>query len=95
MQAKPEANLSGTKQKSVTPPEEGTNKPPLTGVSKKKVKEEWSCAICQVSTTTERGLNEHIQGKKHKSKEAALRAQRNGKNFGIGVWPKKAVKPTS
>lgn len=45
-------------------------------MSLKKPKE-WSCALCQVSATSERGLNEHLQGKRHKAKEARLlRAQK-------------------
>ncbi|CAI9112610.1 OLC1v1013078C1 [Oldenlandia corymbosa var. corymbosa] len=32
----------------------------------------WSCDICEVSTTSELGLTEHFQGKKHKSKEALV-----------------------
>ncbi|XP_071909103.1 uncharacterized protein [Coffea arabica] len=91
--AKPDASLLGAKRKAVPPEEEGAGD--LSGgVSKKKVEEEWSCALCQVSATSERGLNDHIQGKKHKSKEAALRAQRNGNNIGIGTFPKKDIKPS-
>ncbi|AQL05060.1 hypothetical protein ZEAMMB73_Zm00001d046827 [Zea mays] len=29
---------------------------------------DWSCALCQVSATSESGLNQHLQGKKHKAK---------------------------
>ncbi|GFS31432.1 hypothetical protein Acr_00g0017260 [Actinidia rufa] len=86
--AKPEANLSGAKRKAVTPPTAGASELPSVG-SKKKSKEEWSCAICQVSATSENGLNEHLQGKKHKSREAGLRTQRTGKNYAIGLFPKK------
>ncbi|KAK4337688.1 hypothetical protein RND71_042175 [Anisodus tanguticus] len=85
--AKPNTSLSGAKRKAITPPVEVTSNPP--SASKKNSKEDWSCALCQVSATSERGLNDHLQGKKHKSKEAALRAQRNGKNYSIGLFPKK------
>ncbi|GFS34845.1 hypothetical protein Acr_00g0036440 [Actinidia rufa] len=88
-EAKPETNLSGAKRKAVTPPMASASDLPLIG-SKKKSKEEWSCAICQVSATSEHGLNEHLQGKKHKSREAGLRAQRTGKNYEIGLFPKKS-----
>ncbi|KAK4338563.1 hypothetical protein RND71_043050 [Anisodus tanguticus] len=84
---KPNTSLSGAKRKAITPPVEVTSNPP--SASKKNCKEDWSCALCQVSATSERGLNDHLQGKKHKSKEAALRAQRNGKNYSIGLFPKK------
>ncbi|GFY85727.1 hypothetical protein Acr_04g0004650 [Actinidia rufa] len=87
-EAKPEANLSGTKRKAVTPPTAGASELPSVG-SKKKSKDEWSCAICQVSATSVHGLNEHLQGKKHKSCEAGLRAQRTGKNYAIGLFLKK------
>lgn len=84
MQAKPTASLSGAKRKVVSPAEESRNT---------KGKEEWSCVICQVSTNSERVLKDHFQGKKHKSKEAALRGEMKGCNIGIGVLPKNAVKP--
>nr|GMD24305.1 Zinc finger protein like [Ipomoea batatas] len=82
--AKPDG-VSGVKRKMETPPEVAIS----TGVPKKKVKEEWSCALCQVSATSKDGLNEHLRGKKHKSKEAGLKAQRSAKNFSIGLFPKK------
>ncbi|KAK2992951.1 hypothetical protein RJ640_007333 [Escallonia rubra] len=90
---KPDVNLSGVKRKATTPPALDANELPSVGLPKKP-KEEWGCAICRVSATSERGLNEHLQGKKHKAKEAGLRAQRTGKNFGIGLFPKKVAKPT-
>ncbi|XAR51140.1 hypothetical protein NMG60_11005687 [Bertholletia excelsa] len=90
--AKPKENLSGTKRKAVTPPAVGSSSLPSVGVNK-KAKEEWSCALCQVSATSERGLNEHLQGRKHKAREAGLRARRTGKNYRIGLFPKKS-KPT-
>lgn len=31
---------------------------------------EWSCAICQVSATSEANLNQHLEGKKHRAKLA-------------------------
>lgn len=91
MQAKPNTSLSGAKRKAVTPPVEIVSEPPSFSVPKKNGKEDWSCALCQVSATCERGLNDHLQGKKHKSKEAALREQRNGKNYSIGLFPKKPI----
>ncbi|KAI7751875.1 hypothetical protein M8C21_002602, partial [Ambrosia artemisiifolia] len=81
--------LSGTKRKLTPPVYEGSSEPgsPISDRSRKKVKEEWSCPICQVSTTSERGLMQHIQGKKHQIKEAALVAQKTGANVGLGVAP--------
>jgi len=33
---------------------------------------DWSCALCQVSATSEAGLNQHLEGKKHKAKQESL-----------------------
>ncbi|OVA09147.1 zinc finger protein [Macleaya cordata] len=44
------------------------------GSSKKKPQKEWSCALCQVSATSEQGLNDHLKGKKHRAREAEFRA---------------------
>lgn len=62
--------------------------------SSKKVKKEWSCALCQVSTTSEHGLNEHLQGRKHKAKEEELIASKPGGNNkdAFSLIPKKANK---
>ena len=35
---------------------------------------EWRCPICQVSAPGEQGLQDHLAGKKHESKVAALKA---------------------
>ncbi|PSS21039.1 Zinc finger RNA-binding protein [Actinidia chinensis var. chinensis] len=85
--AKPEGNISGEKRKAVTPPP--ASEVPSVG-SKKKLKEEWGCEMCQVSATSEQALKEHFQGKKHKAREAG---QRTGKNYTIGLFPKKPRKP--
>jgi hypothetical protein len=41
-----------------------------------KLTKDWSCALCQVSTTCEAGLNEHLEGKKHKAKLAQCGASK-------------------
>ncbi|XP_057495584.1 uncharacterized protein LOC130780586 [Actinidia eriantha] len=84
---KPEGDISGEKRKAVTPPL--ASEVPSVG-SKKKLKEEWSCEMCQVSATSEQALKEHFQGKKHKARETG---QRTGKNYTIGLFPKKPSKP--
>ncbi|XP_074563472.1 uncharacterized protein LOC141820087 [Curcuma longa] len=38
----------------------------------KLLPKEWSCALCQITATTEKNLNDHLDGKKHKSKLAVL-----------------------
>lgn len=43
--------------------------------SPKKAHKSWSCALCEVSTTSEKGLKEHIEGKKHKAKEKQQQAK--------------------
>ncbi|XP_031381850.1 uncharacterized protein LOC116196323 isoform X2 [Punica granatum] len=97
MLAKPTPNLSGVKRKLTTPPGESSWVPPIRN---EKVKEEHSCALCQVSATSAKGLNEHLQGKKHKMMEEKLRAEKidrkkapNGKFF-KGKSPAKSTKNT-
>ncbi|KAL7137932.1 hypothetical protein ABFS83_10G128500 [Erythranthe nasuta] len=93
LMAKPEENISGSKRKAPSPPTQpltppsgaaAASEPPRENISKKKAAEKLTCSICQVSTTSEQGLSEHKKGKKHKSKESALRA---GKNYAIGLLP--------
>ncbi|XP_051204346.1 uncharacterized protein [Lolium perenne] len=43
---------------------------PTVAKKVQKVTKDWSCALCQVSATCEAGLNEHLEGKKHKAKFA-------------------------
>ncbi|KAJ6742993.1 hypothetical protein OIU85_017016 [Salix viminalis] len=90
LQKKPDPNLCGAKRKAVTP-STGVGELPFAGI-KKKPKEEWSCALCQVSATSERGLSEHLQGRRHKAKEAELRAQKTPKNPNKASLPKKTAK---
>ncbi|KAF2310896.1 hypothetical protein GH714_018243 [Hevea brasiliensis] len=90
--AKPDPNHCGAKRKAATPPEGGAAGLPYAGL-KKKLKEDWSCALCQVSATSERGLIEHLRGKKHKAKEARLRANKMAKNPRSMPLPKNSTKP--
>ncbi|KAJ6304718.1 hypothetical protein OIU78_020314 [Salix suchowensis] len=43
--------------------------------SPKKVQKEWSCALCLLSTSSEKCLKKHLQGKKHKTNEENLLAE--------------------
>ncbi|XP_062023428.1 uncharacterized protein LOC133739663 isoform X2 [Rosa rugosa] len=43
--------------------------------SPKEVQKEWTCALCQVTTSCESTLNSHLQGKKHKAAHEALKAR--------------------
>lgn len=87
LQAKPEPNVCGAKRKAETSPA-GAMELPITSLKKNKI-EEWSCALCQVSATCERGLKEHLQGKKHKAKEKALRTQKMQQKNSSAPLPKK------
>ncbi|OIS98271.1 PREDICTED: uncharacterized protein LOC109233802 [Nicotiana attenuata] len=82
--AKPDTISSGAKRKAITPTTEVANEPSSISAVKKNVKE-WTCALCQVSSTSEAGLNMHFEGKKHKSKEAASR----GENSNVSLLTKK------
>lgn len=62
MQARPDPELYNAKRKAATLPSAFD--------LKKKQKEEWSCALCEIKATSESGLNAHLNGKKHKIKEA-------------------------
>ncbi|PON99374.1 Zinc finger, double-stranded RNA binding [Trema orientale] len=77
--AKPDPNLFETKRKAVTPPALDTHELHPFGF-KKKPQEEWSCALCQVTATSEKGLNQHLRGRKHKAREAGLVSQKVGKS---------------
>ncbi|KAH0742046.1 hypothetical protein KY290_035089 [Solanum tuberosum] len=63
------------KRKAITLIEKVANKPSLSGA-----------LVC---TTSQDGLNDHLQGKKHKRKMAALREHKDDKNCSIGLLPKK------
>uniref|UniRef100_A0ACD5Z8A4 Uncharacterized protein n=1 Tax=Avena sativa TaxID=4498 RepID=A0ACD5Z8A4_AVESA len=41
-----------------------------------KVAKDWSCALCQVTATCEAGLNEHLEGRRHKAKLAQCGASK-------------------
>lgn len=61
---------------------------PVHSFGLKKPREEWSCALCQFSATSERELNEHLEGEKHKTSEKELRAQRKHKNSSTSLAKK-------
>ncbi|GER30262.1 Speckle targeted PIP5K1A-regulated poly(A)polymerase [Striga asiatica] len=77
VKGKVDEKKSGVKRKSVSQVSSG-----------KKPKEYWNCSICHINCTGKRPLDNHIQGRKHKVKEAALRDKKAGKNFCIG-FPRK------
>lgn len=65
--------MSGAKRKQPSPVAGGS------GDSSKKTSYEWRCADCEISATSERGLHEHMAGKKHQAKVAGSRADHAGK----------------
>lgn len=79
--AKPNTNHFGKKRKDMSSPVEGPSE-----VTKKLTKE-WSCDLCQISATSEQGLEDHMKGKKHKSKQAGQKAGM------IGLCSKKINRP--
>lgn len=70
LQPRPDPNLSRARRKASTSPADAGEL--STFSRKKKTKEEWTCALCQVSATSEKGLKEHLEGKKHWMKEVSL-----------------------
>ncbi|XVE49446.1 hypothetical protein DITRI_Ditri01bG0083200 [Diplodiscus trichospermus] len=43
----------------------------------KQVQKEWTCAMCQVTTTSEKTLNSHLQGRRHRNACEALMKAKN------------------
>ncbi|KAH9615083.1 hypothetical protein KSS87_015041 [Heliosperma pusillum] len=80
--AKPSANLADIKRKAMTPPVGGA----IEVFKKQKTKEDWTCALCRISATSEQALNDHLQGKKHKTKERGMVSPGTGN--GSGPIPK-------
>ncbi|KAH0745913.1 hypothetical protein KY285_007570 [Solanum tuberosum] len=88
-QDKPDIILYGAKRKAITLIEEVVDKPSLSSAPVKNVTE-WNCELCQVCTTSQDGLNDHLQGKKHKRKEATFTEHKDNKNWSIGLFPKES-----
>jgi hypothetical protein len=58
----------------------------------KEVQKEWTCDICQLTTTSEKTMNIHLQGKKHKATYEALKAK-NQPNIVPASTAKKTCQP--
>ncbi|KAI9125959.1 hypothetical protein K1719_003377 [Acacia pycnantha] len=80
MLEKPNPDTYREKRKAVTQDADdgvdGTEHAPV--VVKKKLKNEWSCALCRVTATSEGALDEHFQGKKHKARDSAQKKMQIG-----------------
>ncbi|XP_052192931.1 uncharacterized protein LOC127801664 isoform X5 [Diospyros lotus] len=79
---------SEIKEKKTAPAEKPVMEEPA---SSEKVQREWTCAVCQVTTTCEKILNSHLQGKKHKAKCERLKASEKT-NSGDDPSPSKPKK---
>uniref|UniRef100_M1DR81 Uncharacterized protein n=1 Tax=Solanum tuberosum TaxID=4113 RepID=M1DR81_SOLTU len=86
---KPDTIFSRAKWKAITLIEKVADKPSLSSAPVKNVTE-WNCELCQVCTTSQDVLNDYLQGKKYKRKEATFREQKDNKNWSIGLFPKKS-----
>uniref|UniRef100_A0A5B7BGE3 Uncharacterized protein n=1 Tax=Davidia involucrata TaxID=16924 RepID=A0A5B7BGE3_DAVIN len=69
----------------------GENKPPE--ITPQKVQKEWTCAICQVTTTAENVLKSHFQGKKHGAKCEELKASKQAEKNKGSFLNSKGAKP--
>ncbi|RHN64822.1 putative transcription factor C2H2 family [Medicago truncatula] len=77
--AKPDLGLDSAKRKAVTHDIVLDDEPSAIG-SNKKLKKEWSCELCQIKASSENGLNDHLNGKKHKAREARQKSEKTVKN---------------
>ncbi|XP_058203456.1 uncharacterized protein LOC131317816 isoform X2 [Rhododendron vialii] len=69
--AKPlDSGVSGIKRKSEATITECVEDGPSRSLSK-KLRQKWTCSLCQVPATCEQGLKDHFRGRKHKAKERA------------------------
>ncbi|XP_042054652.1 uncharacterized protein LOC121799372 [Salvia splendens] len=87
LEAKPVENITGAKR--VNPGSGASAQSDANLKKQKRVNDDWSCTLCQVTATSEHTLNEHLKGKKHKTKEAASKANKSM----IGLCTKNAAKP--
>ena len=78
LQEKPDPNAFREERKAETTTSPSI-KQILPSLVKKTSKDEWSCALCQVTTAEEKSFNDHLRGKKHRRKEANLRAEKESK----------------
>ncbi|KAI3809218.1 hypothetical protein L1987_25188 [Smallanthus sonchifolius] len=89
-----DATVSGSKRKAPPPPTvAGSNG--VCSNNSKKIMEEWRCAVCDISATCERGLNEHLAGKKHLAKVESLKGNSIGGDIGLGITKNSVKKQTS
>ncbi|XP_027346818.1 uncharacterized protein LOC113858381 isoform X2 [Abrus precatorius] len=70
-------NLEPNQKNSSSAMVEGTagGQLPQSSTSKKEVQKEWACALCQITVTSEKTLDSHVHGKKHRASCEALKAK--------------------
>ncbi|XP_059295449.1 uncharacterized protein LOC132048781 [Lycium ferocissimum] len=52
--------------------------------SSKQVQTEWTCAVCQLTTTSEQNLKSHLNGRKHKARCEGLVAPKRRRKYKRG-----------
>ncbi|KAL3617337.1 hypothetical protein CASFOL_038882 [Castilleja foliolosa] len=80
---------AAARTKDVTPTEPISENRQLT--TTRKAEWEWTCPLCQVATTCESNLNDHLRGKKHKSMCESLKLS---KLSGLDTGPSSTIKPS-
>ncbi|XP_059297061.1 uncharacterized protein LOC132050048 isoform X6 [Lycium ferocissimum] len=63
-----EKKTTGVQVKEMTVPAEAEEIKLPGIIFSKQVPTEWTCAVCQVTTTSEQNLKSHLNGRKHKAK---------------------------
>ncbi|KAI3803090.1 hypothetical protein L1987_31239 [Smallanthus sonchifolius] len=91
------ATVSGSKRKAPPPPSSptaaGSNR--LCPNNSKKIMQEWICAVCDISASSERGLVDHLAGKKHLAKVESLKGNNIRGDIGLGITTNSVQKQTS
>ncbi|KAE9446137.1 hypothetical protein C3L33_21965, partial [Rhododendron williamsianum] len=62
-------------------------------IDSEKVQREWTCALCQVTTTSEQILDSHLQGRRHKARELKASKQVNESEGSSSLFQSKHTKP--
>ncbi|KAI8532411.1 hypothetical protein RHMOL_Rhmol11G0213000 [Rhododendron molle] len=62
-------------------------------INSEKVQREWTCALCQVTTTSEKILDSHLQGRRHKAQELKASKQVNESEGSSSLFQSMHTKP--
>ncbi|XP_060175937.1 uncharacterized protein LOC132606445 isoform X6 [Lycium barbarum] len=78
-----EKKMTGVQVKEMTVPADAEEIRLPRIISSKQVQTEWTCAVCQVTATSEQILKSHLNGRKHKAKSEGLKTcQQTAKSEG-------------